>query len=83
MFRAAPILPAIFLNNRRLKAKSKILGKRENLKKWVSENCNLAYFELQKWRYSTRIVTNRIKSTYASGKTAKRSRYSNRAVIML
>ena len=33
-------------------------------------------------RYSTRIVANRIKSAYASGKiaAAKRLRYSNRAV---
>ena len=37
----------------------------------MSENCNLAYFALQRWRYSTRIVTNRIKSTYASGKKLK------------
>jgi len=62
--RVAPILLAIFFENRRLKAKSKILEKQE------SENCNLAYFALQIWKYSTRIVTNRIKSTHASGKTA-------------
>jgi len=62
---AVPILPAIF---RRLKAKSKILGKGENLEKWMSENCNLAYFALQRWRNSTRIVTNRIE---LAGKIAK------------
>ena len=53
------------------------------MEKWVSENCNLAYFALQGWRYSTRIVTNGIKSTCASRKAAKRLRYSNRPVTML
>ena len=46
----------------------------------MSDNCNLAYFALQRWRYSTRVVTNKIKSTYASGKQLKKLRYSNRAV---
>jgi len=45
----------------------------------MSENCNLAYFVLQRRKCSSRIVTNRVTSTYASGKTAKRLRYSYRA----
>jgi len=61
------------LKNRRLKANSKFWKIGKILEKWVFENCNLVYFALQRWRYSTRIVTNRIKSSYAS---AKRSRYS-------
>ena len=36
----------------------------------MSENCNLAYFALQRRTYSTTIITNRIKSTCASAKTA-------------
>ena len=43
----------------------------EILGEWVFENCKLAYFALQRWRYSTRIVTNRIKSMCASGKQLK------------
>ena len=35
----------------------------------MSENYNLAYFALKRWRYLTIIVTNRIKSAYyAPGK---------------
>ena len=83
-FRAVPILPANFFEKLEAKSKEQTSGKiGEKLEKWVSENCNLAYFALQRWRYSTRIVTNRIKSTCASGKTAKRLRYSNRAITML
>ena len=70
--RAAPILLAIFFEKQEAKSKeqnSRKIG--EKLEKWVSESCNLAYFALQRWRYSTRIVTNRIKSTYASGKQLK------------
>ena len=62
------ILPAILFFEK-LEAKSKVQtsGKiGEILGKWVSENCNLAYFALKRWRYSTTIVTNRIKSTYDS-----------------
>ena len=44
--------------NKRLKAKSGIIG--EKLEKWVSENWYLPYFALQRCRYSTRIVTNKI-----------------------
>jgi len=63
-----------FFEKLEAKSKEQNSGKiGENLGEWVSENCNLAYFALQRWRYSTRIVTNRIKSTYASG---KRLRYS-------
>ena len=68
---AAPILPAIFFEKQEAKSKeqnSRKIG--EKLEKWLSENCNLAYFALQRWRYSTRIGTNRIKSTYASGKNS-------------
>ena len=36
---SVPNFPAIFLKNRRLKAKGKI---GENVEKWVSENCTLA-----------------------------------------
>jgi len=52
------------------------------LEKRGSENCNLAYIAIRKVEILYRIVTNRIASTNASGKTAKRSRYSNRAVTM-
>jgi len=64
MSRAAPILPAIFFEAKSKEQNSRKIG--EKLKKWMCENCNLAYFALQRWRYSTTIVTNRIKSTYAS-----------------
>ena len=50
--RAAPILPAKFLENRKLKARSKILEKKLNfekiseiLEKKLSKNCNLAYLD--------------------------------------
>jgi len=45
----------------------------ENFGKWVSENYNVAYFALQRWRYSTRIVTNRQYNIMLLEK-AKRSR---------
>ena len=50
-----------FFEKQEVKSKEQNSGKTgENLGKWVSENCKLAYFALQRWRYSTRIVTNRI-----------------------
>ena len=55
----------------------------EILEKLLSENCNLAYFKLQRWKYFKRMVLNRISSKYSHEKTAERLRYSNRAVTML
>jgi len=78
-------LPAKVLENRRLKLdKEQNSGKiGENLKKWVSENYNLAYFTLKRWKHFNRKVLNRISSKYAHVKTAERLRYSNRAVSTL
>ena len=61
--RAVTILPAKFLEKQEAKSNEQNAGKiGENLEKWVSENCNLAYFALQRWRHLNRIVINRIRS---------------------
>jgi len=54
-------LPTNFFVKQEAKSIEQNSGKiGEKLEKWVYENCNLAYFALQRWRCSTTIVTNRI-----------------------
>ena len=74
--RAAPILPAKFLEKYNDKSKEQNAGKiSEILEKWMLKDWNLVYLGWQKSKYSKRTATNSIRSIYAPRKHTKKSGY--------